>query len=123
MPSKLKWVTIPLHFSAVAYIIIALLSVLPFLSIFGMTESVAASDFEMAIFMVTLALFVVLSVVMVVFIELVVSHLKKGRFWAWIAAICLAGLYIPSLYFPMGIFMILGLINEDVKEFCSRKKS
>lgn len=121
MPSKLKWITIPLHLSAVAYVIVALFSALAFLGFPVMLEG--SPDYEVAIMVVTMVLMVVLSVGMIIFIELVVAHLKKGKFWAWVAAICLAGLYIPSLYFPMGIFMIIGLVNEEVKEFCSKKKS
>lgn len=120
MPEKMKWVTIPLHLSAVAYIVVALFSGLAFLAFPVMLESSPQS--EVVIMIVTMILMVLLSVGMILFIELVVSHLKKGKFWAWIAAICLAGLYIPSAYFPLGIFMIIGLVDEEVKQFCGKKQ-
>ena len=47
--------------------------------------------------------------------------LKNGKYWAWIAGICIAGLYIPSAFFVLGIIMLIGLLEDDVKNFCAKK--
>lgn len=50
-----------------------------------------------------------------VFIEIVVRELKKQKFWAWIAGICLSGLYIPSIFFPLGVMGLIGLLDGEVR--------
>ena len=44
-------------------------------------------------------------------IEVVVWGLKRRKFWAWIAGICLFGLYLPSLFLPLGWLGLWGLLD------------
>lgn len=44
-------------------------------------------------------------------IEVVVWGLKRRKFWAWIAGICLFGLYVPSLFLPLGALGLWGLLD------------
>ena len=46
-----------------------------------------------------------------VFIEIVVQALNRGKFWAWVAGLCLSGLYIPSLFLPLGVMGLIGLLD------------
>jgi hypothetical protein len=112
IPNKLKWITIPMHLSAVAYLFVMVL----FISLFsyGMHDAHLDEDF---LFIFNLII-VLVCLSLIVLIEIIIVYLKKGKKWAWIAAICFCFLYIPSIYLPFGIFMIIGLIDRDVREFC-----
>ena len=46
-----------------------------------------------------------------VLIEIVVRALNRRRFWAWVAGLCISGLYIPSLFLPLGIMGLIGLLD------------
>ncbi|HLE03353.1 MAG TPA: hypothetical protein VI729_01900 [Anaerolineales bacterium] len=46
-----------------------------------------------------------------VFIEIVVRALNRRKFWAWVAGLCLSGLYIPSLFLPLGVMGLIGLLD------------
>lgn len=50
-----------------------------------------------------------------VFIEIVVRGLDRGKFWAWVAALCISGLYIPSLFLPLGLMALIGLLDQDTR--------
>jgi hypothetical protein len=45
-------------------------------------------------------------------IEFVVWGLGRRKFWAWVAGLCLFGLYVPSLFFPLGALGLWGLLDE-----------
>ncbi|MSU74889.1 MAG: hypothetical protein EXS55_00005, partial [Candidatus Magasanikbacteria bacterium] len=36
------------------------------------------------------------------FIEFIIKDLKKQKFWAWVAAIIIASLYLPSIFIIFG---------------------
>lgn len=44
-------------------------------------------------------------------IEVVVRGLIRRKFWAWIAGLCLSGLYVPSLFLPLGVMGLIGLLD------------
>jgi hypothetical protein len=46
-----------------------------------------------------------------VFIEIVARALNRRRFWAWVAGLCVSGLYIPSLFLPLGVMGLIGLLD------------
>lgn len=46
----------------------------------------------------------------------VVRGIKKRKYWAWIAGICICGLYIPSAYFPLGALGLWGLLDAGSRE-------
>lgn len=117
-PNSLKIATIPIHISAVIYALLGIGSlVLLFFPI------PAEDDIELMIIRITLIVMFVVCAALVVFLEIVVQSLKAGRYWAWIAGICVAGLYIPSIFIPLGIPILLGLLKEDVKQYCARKET
>ena len=52
-------------------------------------------------------------------VEVVIWNIKKGKNWAWITGLCIAGIYIPSGFLPLGIIALLGLLDPHAKAFCS----
>jgi len=49
--------------------------------------------------------------------------LRQHRFWAWIAGLCLCGVYIPSLFMPLGGLALWGLLDgESLTAFGVRKQ-
>jgi len=48
----------------------------------------------------------------VVFLEVVIVHLKRRKFWAWVAGLIIGALYAPSLFLPFGIMILVGLLAE-----------
>jgi hypothetical protein len=90
-----------LHISAVLYLLIGLLMFPLFMAV---GESREATP---------IALFLLLSgLVMVAGIEVVVYGLHLRKFWAWVAGIVIFGLYVPSLFLPLGAFGLWGLLDE-----------
>lgn len=55
----------------------------------------------------TLAYSVAFAVGMVV----IVYGLKRRRFWAWVAGLCVFGLDLPSIFLPLGAFGLWGLLD------------
>jgi hypothetical protein len=51
----------------------------------------------------------------VVFIEVVIRNLKQQKFWAWVVALCLSGLYVPSAFLPLGIMGLIGLLDPETR--------
>ena len=58
----------------------------------------------------------------VVFLEFVIAHLKQGKFWAWVAGIAIGGLYTPSLFLPLGVFILAGLLSDGCRQSFMNKK-
>jgi hypothetical protein len=48
----------------------------------------------------------------VIGIEFVKNGLRKRKFWAWVAGLCIFGIYLPSLFFPLGALGLWGLLDE-----------
>lgn len=119
-PSKLKYVTIPLRISSIVYLLIGLLYGAALLFVPSTSWDMPQDEF--IIIAITGVMTIVLCIAFLIFIELTIHFLKKGAYWAWIAGICLAGLYLPSIFFIMGVFMLIGALDNDVKEFCSQKE-
>ena len=116
IPKSMKMVTIPIHISAVLYSLIALGSLaILFIPMPG------EDDIDLFVLRITWGIMCIVSVALVIFLEIVVMALKKGHFWAWIAGICIAGLYIPSGFMILGIIMLIGLLREEITEFCKKK--
>ena len=51
-------------------------------------------------------------VALAVGIELVVYGLGRRKLWAWIAGLCIFGMYVPSLFFPLGALGLWGLLDN-----------
>ena len=60
----------------------------------------------------------------VVFLEILIVFLRKRKFWAWIAGLIIGALYAPSLFLPLGIMILVGLLAEGSRnEFGMQKKT
>jgi hypothetical protein len=44
-------------------------------------------------------------------IEIVAIGLNRRKFWAWIAGLCIFGMYVPSLFLPLGALGLWGLLD------------
>ncbi len=45
-------------------------------------------------------------------IEIVAHALKRRKFWAWVAGLCIFAMYLPSLFLPLGALGLWGLLDE-----------
>ena len=62
---------------------------------------------------VGIALFtLLLFIALIVGIQIVVAGLRRRRFWAWVTALCIFGVYLPSLFFPLGALGLWGLLDS-----------
>ena len=48
----------------------------------------------------------------VVFLEILIIHLKQRRYWAWIGGIVIGAMYAPSLFLVLGVMILWGLLSE-----------
>jgi hypothetical protein len=101
MRHKLGLATACLHVSAVLYLIV------------GIWLLVIVADTDVGL-PVGVALLVV-CLGLIAGIELVVSGLGRRRFWAWVAGLCIFGLYVPSLFFPLGALGLWGLLDTGTR--------
>jgi hypothetical protein len=118
MPSKMKYVTLSIHISVVLY---AFLLLAASLAMFFVPFDKLGEDGY--ILKVAILATIITCGPLIAFLEIVVNSLKKGRYWSWIAAVIVTGFYIPSGYIMLGIFMLIGLMDEDVRDFCKKKTS
>lgn len=101
MPHRVNMAIACLHISAVLYLLVGGLLCLVFL---------ASDEFEsiaMPFAIGTLALCLLL----IVGIEVVAWGLRRRKFWAWVAGLCIFGIYVPSLFLPLGALGLWGLLD------------
>lgn len=105
---KISYAVISLRISAVIY---ALLGVAMFpLLLLTAEENSFALPVAIALLLFALAL--------AAGCEFVVWGLKRRKFWAWIAGLCIFGLFVPSLFLPLGVIGLIGLLDgASQKEF------
>jgi drug/metabolite transporter superfamily protein YnfA len=103
--NKIQIAIISLHISTALYVIL-LLAVPVFLAYFK------DESFQGPVAFAFGGLWVFLCLVMAVFIEVVVRGIRQRKRWAWIAGLCLAGLYLPSLFMPLGALGLWGLLDK-----------
>lgn len=84
-----------LHISAILYLLVAVLFVF-FLVDEGLLLAIFFSGFCVA-----------LSVA----VELIAAGLQRRKFWAYIASMCVFTTYIPSLFLPLGVLGLWGLLD------------
>jgi hypothetical protein len=89
-----------LHISAVLYFMVGVL----ILGIFAINEHEAGTGAGLCMFVFCVAL--------IAGIEVVVHGLHQRKFWAWIAGLCIFGMYIGSLFFPLGALGLWGLLDS-----------
>ncbi len=49
----------------------------------------------------------------IIVIEKVVAGLHRRRFWAWVVALCIFAMYVPSLFLPIGALGLWGLLDSE----------
>ncbi len=50
------------------------------------------------------------------FLEIIIRDLKHQRYWAWVAGIIVFGMFIPSLFFILGILGLINLLKPEVSK-------
>ena len=88
-----------LRISSVLYMLAALWAV----AMIPTQDSAPVASVEVVVIAVCLT--------MVIGIEWVARALRKRRLWAWIAALAIFALYIPSIFLPLGALGMWGLLN------------
>lgn len=101
MPHRILMAIVCLHISAVLYLLLGVAMGLVFYF---------DPDFGTARVPIALGMFL-FCLVLVVGIEVVVWGLTKRKFWAWVAGLCIFGLYAPSLFIILAGFGFWGLLD------------
>lgn len=57
-----------------------------------------------------------LCIVLAVGVEVIAWGVSKRKPWAWFAGLCVFGLYLPSLFFPLGALGMWGLLDKGSRE-------
>src|SRR5438874_3351515 len=100
MKDQTSLTIICLHISAAVYVLIGVfLLLLP-----RMMEPGEGYGAGLAFFLLLFSLGVAVGV------ELLVVGLRKRKFWAWIVGIIVTGIYVPSLFLPLGALGLWGLL-------------
>jgi hypothetical protein len=99
-----------LHTSAILYILLVPVLVL----FFHVHEDPECPN------LVALGIFCVLSALGV---EVVAFGLRRHRFWAWIASLCIFGLYVPSFFLPIGTLGLWLLLNRATRDAFTAAKA
>ena len=107
-PHRLTLATVSLRIGAAFYVLVAI-GVPLFLVLVDVPEP--ADTVELWIRNGTIAFVIVLSLGMAALSEVIVWGLHRRRMWAWIAGLCVFGLYLPSLFFPLGALGLWGLLD------------
>lgn len=102
MTHKIKFATLGLRISTVLYALVALL----LLTISFMGNHNKLFYTIPAVFTLALA----------VGIEFVRRGIIQRKFWAWGTGLCIFGLYVPSIFFPLGAFGLWGLLGKGSRE-------
>jgi xanthine/uracil/vitamin C permease (AzgA family) len=49
-------------------------------------------------------------------VEVVAYGVRCRKFWGWVTGLCVFGVYLPSLFFPLGALGLWGLLDEGSRE-------
>lgn len=118
-PRELRKTVIVFHISSALYFLLGLIFLAVPLIVYMTTNKWGTNDVITAVF---LAIFVVVSFACGIFVEIVISQLKKGKRWAWIAGLIIAALYVTSLFLPLGVIGLVGLLNARTMSAFHAKK-
>ncbi len=121
MPKKLKFITIPLYIGSTLSALILILLLIQFSQdgfwrMFLFWDSTDGFDLGLRILFIFAWM---ISIGYIITAMVVAFALKKRKKWAWILSWFLTAAYLPSLFFPLGISMLIGILDKDVKEFFS----
>ena len=95
---KIRLATTCLHISAVLYVLVGVLFVWLSRNVDGYERT---GDVAIGVFSLCLAAGV----------EVIAHGIRKRQFWAWVAGLCVFGLYAPSLFLPLGALGLWGLLD------------
>lgn len=127
---KLQLAIIVLHIRAIINIALGLGIILLSIILSGIIILAGNTQQDVGISIATvlfvLMMFGMIAVVclaMGVFEEIVIRDLKRSKTWAWIAALIISILNIPSIYLILGILGLVGLLDKEVSaQFNSPKQ-
>ena len=111
MPGSLRWTTVSFHVSAVIFFLCGL-------SLFVFDATFPGSDGATLAAKVILGVLGLGFIVLAFGVEVLVSRLKTARKWAWFVGLLLAILYAVSLFLPLGVFGLIGLLSERTRRYC-----
>lgn len=101
MRHKIGLATTCLHISAALYLIIGVLGFPLF-----MADDDTGLGLTFAVGMLVFCLALIAG------IEFVVYGLHRRKYWAWVAGLCIFGIYAPSLFLPLGALGLWGLLDN-----------
>lgn len=119
MPKNLKLITLSLQIALLPHLCLLLFGVI--LLVYAITVEGFAIEDQLTGVAIG-ASFSIYSLAVMIFIPFVVKALKEGFRWAWIAAISMGFLSIPTIFVGFSIFIIAGSLDNEVQAFCVRKK-
>jgi len=94
-----------LHISAVLYLLVGILPLL----FFFLSEDTSGAEATLGIAL-SIGL-LVLCLALIAGVEFVASGLRRRKFWAWIAGLCIFAIYLPTLFLPLGAIGLWGLLD------------
>jgi Ca2+/Na+ antiporter len=101
-PHRIQMAVVCLHISALLYVLIGL----------GLCAILAMENNVKSLIPFSLCVFTMIGA-LVVAIEVIAYGLTKRKFWAWVAGLIMFGIYVPSLFFPLGALGLWGLLDEN----------
>jgi hypothetical protein len=107
MTHKIEFATVVLRISTVLYALIGpLIFAISYMSGALKDSSVVLIDTFATVFTLMLAIGV----------EFVRNGIIQRKFWAWGTGLCFFGLYMPSIFLPLGVFGLWGLLEKSSRE-------
>jgi hypothetical protein len=125
MPKKIKYITGPLYLSSILFVLAILFMVMLLYQdgSWRILLSPWESSDRLDLFLrLSLIFSLILSIGFIIIPIIVASALKERKRWAWTAGWLLTCLYLLSGFFPLGISMLVGLLDKEVKEFFADEK-
>jgi len=104
MKPKLLLATVMLHLSVFLYVIIGAVCLV--------IAGTADSSFEQA----ALTALAGSCFLLALGVEVVAYGVHRRRYWGWIAGLCVFGVYVPSLFLPLGILGLWGLLDRSSRQ-------
>ncbi|HKB03910.1 MAG TPA: hypothetical protein VKD90_16935 [Gemmataceae bacterium] len=99
MPHRIGLAIACLHVSAALYLLVGALMFSPYLL------SDTGPSLPAAIALAALCLGLSAAA------EVIAAGLRRRRLWAWIAGLCVFGMYLPSMFLPLGAVGLWGLLD------------
>jgi len=103
--AKVRITIVSLYISLIVYVLVAVVTII---------ESLLASEFE-GFVRVVLAIMGIVSIFIVWGLTVVVKELKQQKTWAWGVALAISIFYLSSIFIPLGILGLIGLLNKDTR--------